>query len=225
MQISSQGVKLLNFEKNMKLAKDAMDDFEEQSFIIKHGDGRVMFSAPHSVEQTREGKIKFSEPQTGILVEMLHNEFGCPVIRKTAHFNDDANFDAESDYKKALADYIRENGIAFLVDLHQMSPSRDVMINFGTGNWKNISSKSLFNIFLSSFSKNKTGMLQLDEPFGATYIHTVSSTIHRECKIPCLQIEINTRLLSEEYEEYSFELIYRTLGECLLKLKEIYGKG
>ena len=215
----------MKFENIFDFANKAMDDFKDRSFIIKHGSGKIMFSAPHSVEQTRAGRMKYAEPQTGILVEMLHKTFGCPIIRKTSNCNDDANYDPISDYKEALAAYVKENRIAFLVDLHQLSPSREVMINFGTGNFKNISDKNLLNIFLSTFSKNEAGLIQLDDPFAASYDFTVSSTIHRECEIPCLQIEMNSRLLREEYPEFALEMVYRSLCECYLKLKEFYDQG
>ena len=213
----------MGFNNNLKFAEERMNEFSQQSFVIKHGEGGIMFSAPHSVEQLREGKIKYSEKQTGILVEMLYKELGCPIIKKTANCNDDANYDRVCAYKDALAKYILDNQIHFLVDLHQLSPSRNVMVNFGTGDWKNLSNKSLLNIFLSTFSKYNLGVIQLDEPFDGSYEHTVSSTIHRKCKIPCMQIELNTRLVNTKYEEYSLELVYKALCECFYKLKEFYG--
>lgn len=44
-----------------------MDDF-----ILLNGNKKVMFSAPHSVEKTRDGKIKFSEPDTGEIAKELN---------------------------------------------------------------------------------------------------------------------------------------------------------
>lgn len=213
------------FENVFRSANKAMGEFKEQSFVIKHGAGKIMFSAPHSVEQIREGRVKYAEPQTGLLVEMLHETLGCPIIRKTANFNDDANYDPVSDYKTALAEYVNENHIAFLADLHQLAPSRDVMINFGTGNYENIDDAQLLNIFVSTFQENRVGSIQIDEPFAASYAHTVSATIHRECKIPCLQIEINSRLVKEKFDEFALEAVYKALCECYLKLEQIYGRG
>lgn len=213
----------MKFEKNFNLANAFMNELSEQSFVIKEGNSSIMFSAPHCVEQIRNGKIKYSEPQTGMLVEMLHNEFGCPIIRKVSNCNDDANYDPVSDYKETLIKYVKENQIKFLIDLHQLAPFREEMINFGTGNYKNINDTKLLNIFLSSFSKNNVGLIKIDEPFDASYDYTVSSTIHRECGIPCLQIEINTKLVSCKYDEFCFESVYESLRDCYLKLKEFYG--
>lgn len=214
----------MDFAENKERAEGLMRGFDDRSFMIKPGSGSVMFSAPHCVEQTRGGQPKCAEPQTGVLAEMLHSELNCPIIRKTSNLGDDANFDAASDYKGTLVRYVKENHIKFLVDLHQLAPSRSVMINFGTGNWNNLSDKHLFNLFLSAFTGRNLGRIQIDEPFGACYEFTVSATVHRECGIPCLQIEMNTRLLSPKHDAGSFEAVYGALKESCIRLEEFYAR-
>lgn len=195
----------------------------DKSFVIKEGSGCVMISAPHCVEQLRNGKTKFAERQTGVLAEMLHELTGCPIILKTRPEDGDANYDAVCGYKTELSEYVKNNGIKFIIDLHQLSPERKVMVNLGTGNCKNVSDKTLLNIFVSSFTKEKTGMLQIDEPFAGAFANTVSSYIHRNCGIPCMQIELNTRLLSEEYAEYNFEGVCKSLERCIRHLEKKLG--
>lgn len=185
------------------------------SFILYSGSGRVMISAPHATEQTRNGKIKAAERQTGILAESLHKETGCAVMIKTANINDDANYDMESEYKNALAEYIKKEGVELLIDLHQMSPRRSVMIDLGTGNGKNLTDNDLLNILVKRFSK--FGELQVDIPFAGASERTVSSFVHRTCGIQCLQLEINTRLLCPEYSEYDLEGVYGALKEICLR--------
>ena len=115
-------------------------DENRPSFDLAEGQGAVIISAPHSTEQTRNGKMKYAEPQTGALAQLLHDKLGCHVIYKTKNCNDDANFDKVSSYKQALCDYVKDKKIAFLLDLHQLSPTRRVGVNIGTGKYKNISS-------------------------------------------------------------------------------------
>ncbi len=213
----------MEFKQRLQWAEEQMRTVCDRSFILKPGMGRVLFSAPHCVEQTRNGKPKYAEYQTGLLVEMLHRELECPIIRKVENRNDDANYDPVSDYKEALTAYVKEQDIAFVIDLHQLAPHRDVMINFGTGDGENLRDKTLLNVFLSVFSGNRIGVIQLDEPFGATYDHTVSSTIHRLCGIPCMQIEINSRLVCDGDD--TFEKVYDCLQECYRQLTEIYQQG
>ena len=53
-----------------------------KSFVIKKGIGSVMLSAPHSAEQTRNGRKKYGEYHTGAIVNVLHDELNCPIIYK-----------------------------------------------------------------------------------------------------------------------------------------------
>ena len=52
-------------------SKARMGAPDDASFLIRDGNGCVMFSAPHCVKQWREGREKFAEPETGVLAEML----------------------------------------------------------------------------------------------------------------------------------------------------------
>ena len=115
----------------------------ENSYELLSGSGPVMISAPHSVEQTRNGSIKYAEPETGVLAKMLHEELGCPVIYKTGNKGDDANFDEESSYKNALIEYVKNNNILFVLDLHQLAPFRDVIIDIDNKFFNYVYSKAI----------------------------------------------------------------------------------
>ena len=100
--------------------------------IILNGDKKVMFSAPHAVEQTRDGKIKYAEQDTGEIARFV-NKLGYPCIIKTENLNDDANYDLNCKYKSDLQKYIKDNNIVALIDLHELSPLREQLICLGTG--------------------------------------------------------------------------------------------
>jgi hypothetical protein len=207
----------MNILKNRELAKKIIENSNNNSFVIKSGVGNLMFSAPHCVFQTRNGNLKYPEPESGELVEMLHNEYNCPIIRKVSNYNDDANYDEISDYKYSLIKYIKEYNVKILIDLHQLAIKRDEIICLGTNNFQNINNdKDLLNKFLSIFSRNKLGIIQIDKPFDSSYEYTISSTVHRECKIPCLQLEVNAKLVRTD----DFYLVYKALSECFLELKD-----
>lgn len=196
----------------------------EKSFELLEGYGRVIVSAPHSVEQTREGKTKFAEPQTGILARLLHDELNCPVIYKTKNCNDDANFDGISPYKDALSAYIQKADVRFLIDLHQLSSAREVSVNFGTANFRNIENSDLFNIVLGEFAIQNLGLIQIDVPFDASNPYTVSSYVHNKNKIPCIQIEINSKLLYGKLANEYFEKTYFALRNSVEKLNDYLEK-
>ncbi|MBQ4640336.1 MAG: N-formylglutamate amidohydrolase [Clostridia bacterium] len=206
-------------EKIRAAARARLEEKGEVSFILRQGAGSVMFSAPHCVEQLRNGCIKYAEPQTGLLAEMLHEGLHCPIIRKQNNLNDDANYDAVCPYKDVLSDYVNRQGVRYLMDLHQLAPSREEIINIGTGEYENADeevARAVEKCFL------KAGIpVWIDQPFKASYPHTVSAAIHRRCGIQCVQIEINSRLLMEGQGEYCLEKVYRCLAECHRALTEL----
>ena len=193
----------------------------EDSFVLLDGTGRVMVSAPHSVEQTRRGRIKISEPQTGTLARMLHDELGCPVIFKTKNCMDDANFDEVSPYKQALAEYVKQKEIGFLLDLHQLSPKRDVQINLGTGKGKNVSRAEYIDAAVRAFGKRNIHAIGIDTPFDASCPNTVSSYVSRMCAIPCMQIEIHSLLVWPIDKGAPAKDVYDALAELVTALEKL----
>lgn len=201
--------------------EDFFNKEHSQSFEILSGRGPVMVSAPHSVEQTRNGKPKYSEPQTGVLAKMLHDALDCHVIYKTRNCGDDANFDERSSYKDALVEYIKSNDIKFLIDLHQLAPSREVKIDIGTGKFKNISSFAFVNAALKAFSSKNIGLIQIDEPFDASHPFTISSYIATACKISCLQIEMHSNIVRIDTEGSESEKVFDALAELINSISVI----
>lgn len=194
--------------------------FHNESFKLLEGQGFIIVSSPHSVEHTREGIIKFAEPQTGVLACLLHDELNCPVIYKTKNCNDDANYDENSIYKDAIISYIESSNIKFLIDLHQLSPKREINIDFGTSNFNNLKDIKIFNIILYEFTNQNIGSIQIDEPFSASYPYTISSYVHNMCKIQSIQIEINSKLLYGELADKYFEKVYLALYNSIIKINK-----
>ena len=192
------------------------------SYEILTGTCPVMISAPHSVSQTRNGKRKPAEPYTGALAKMLHDELSCSVICKTRNLKDDANYDKNSPYKNDLAEYVQQNGIKCVIDLHQLSDSRNVinaMIDIGTNWMKNLKNTlTPLNIILEAFSKRNLGILQIDKPFAASGEYTVSAFISSSCRIPCVQLEINSGLLRPAFFNIKVRKVYEALVEIIQNL-------
>lgn len=108
------------------------------------------------------------------------------------------------------------NNIKYLIDLHQLAPYREVNIDLGTGFGKNISPyPEIIDIAKKHFIGNNISNITIDNPFSAAYPHTISSYIFRECQICCLQIEINSRLISDKYAEFSFDQVLLSL-KCII---------
>ena len=184
----------------------------KKSFELLKGNGVVMVSAPHSAEQLRKGRKKYGEYLTGVLVNMIHDRIDCPIIFKTKNCSDDANFDEKCRYKRKLSRFVKKNGIRYLIDLHQMNTEREELIDIGTGYGKNVEADPGFvEKVMSCFTEKGVDGVFVDEPFAAIHPFTVSSYISRECGIPCIQIEFNTRLLSKRYKECRFDDVLEAL--------------
>lgn len=199
---------------------------QRPSFCLLDGTGKVLVSAPHSVEQTREGKIKYGEYETGVLARLLHDQTNCPVIFKTFNSNDDANYDEISSYKEALKKYVNKNDVRYVLDLHQLAPARAINIDLGTGLGKNISvDLTVLEFALRRFRESGISNISLDSPFDASYPFTVSSFISRECGISCLQVEMNTRLLCEDYDDCCFWTVFSALQRIIADLEGANNDG
>ena len=201
-----------NYDKYLLFFKSKLG---KKSFAVLKGEGTVMISAPHSAEQTRAGRTKFAEYETGAVACSLHDITGCPVICKTKHCRDDANRDERCRYKAKLKKYVQKNGIKYLLDLHQMNTQREEQICLGTGRGENVkASPTLVDIAKAVFEKSGF-TVSVDEPFCAVHPFTVSAYTSRECGIACLQIEMNTKLVSKGHKECRVEEVIQALREIV----------
>lgn len=222
IKINKSGDNSMKYEKLINEYNNFFCKGTSYSHELIRGVGNVMVSAPHSVAQTRNGAIKTPERHTGIIAKILHDELNCPIIYKTKNCGDDANYDDISDYRNDLVRYIKENNINFLVDLHQLSSIREVQINIGTGQFKNISNIEQINVFLKEFTVRNIGIIQIDYPFKASFQNTVSASIAKECNIPSVQLEINSDLLITESRAIneSFMKVYDALKNIIIEFQK-----
>lgn len=188
----------------------------KESFIIQEGQCPVMLSAPHAVEHTRNGQLRYPEPQTAYLSRKLHESLDCPYICKTENQEDDANYDRHSPYKETLVEYIRAHDIKLLIDLHQMAGFRPEQICLGTGRYVNVNDGELVEYCKQAFEAQGITNVTVDRPFAASYPYTVSSYIHNKCGVPALQIEINSNLLMGDSGDCVTEAVLKALEEIII---------
>lgn len=193
-----------------------------EAFCVKKGRGRVFISAPHSFEHIRNGEQKPAEPGTAALALLLSKGLGCPVAYRTSPEGGDPNWDDRSQYRDEVHKMVAALGCVLLVDLHQLSPSRNVDVDLGTAGGENL----LGNTWISDFMVEKfeaAGYLNvlIDKPFAARKPQTVAASTALRCQIPAVQIEINSRYLIPGYAEYKPERVYETLSSIT---REIEGR-
>ena len=183
-----------------------------ESFMIEPGTIPVMVSAPHSVSQRRQNTPKQGEFRSGTIVRMLRMLTQCHCIYKTRNDQDDANFDEENPYRTKLVEYIKQNQISHLIDLHIMSPLRNHDIDLGTAHGVNIGGNyGLVASIAQILAYNGISNVGVDRLFTAANPNTVSSTVFRETQIFALQIEMNWRLLDLPLGGESFLRVVESL--------------
>jgi hypothetical protein len=95
-----------------------------------------MISAPHAINQYREGKVKMADRTTGGIAMYLHEITGCHIVY-SAHYSDtDPNYDshegAGNQYQTDLRAYIEKHNIKFLIDLHGAAMEKEYAVELGT---------------------------------------------------------------------------------------------
>lgn len=194
---------------------------ENKSHTFLFGTGNVMISSPHGVNQVRLGRPKRAELGSIAVALYLQKRTNCHLIAKTKNCFDDANFDEHSVYKTELEEFIKENHIKFLIDIHGLRATRECDINFGTHLGKNISTNPTLFDELNNSLTHQGFVTWIDQPFMAGG-NTISHSMKRA--VPSLwtiQIEINYKLTNLSQNSEKLEKILTTLTNWIKKLNEI----
>ena len=201
--------------------KYRLEDFTplNDDFILVKGELPILISASHSVSHFREGKEKFGEYMAGVLATVLGEKLNCSVITKVKNDLTDPNYDNEHPYKDECVNFIKENNIQLVFDLHIMSDKREANIEIGTGLGRNVNFNNTYKDVLKlNLEKNNLSPVIVDELFSALNKSTVSAFVSRLSNVPCVQLEINWRLLNFHSGDFNFDGLVRSLEESVLSL-------
>ncbi len=192
----------------------------QKNHVILGGTKNILISAPHAVEQLRNEKIKYAEPETALIALYL-NSLGYPCIIKTKNENDDANFDEKSAYRDNLIKYCKNNNIEFVLDLHQLSPERELDFCISTGGKENknlLHCPELSNI-MSDFLKKLNFTVLLNDPFDADQPNVVSR-VCANAGIMSVLLEINCRLVSDFCGATQLKTVMTAIQKMLLCIEK-----
>ena len=187
-----------------KLAKGELNEIidiiirgTDNSFEYEQGDiTDILISAPHAANQTREGKIKYSERFTGVIAKILHKYYGYSIIYKTKNCGDDANYDEESSYKDFLFKKCKEFKPLIVLDLHGLSKNRAAQINIGTNFGNSVfQDNEIITCLINCFKKFKIMNIVTDHPFSAG-ARTITGSVSEKVGTKAIQIEMNYGFLS-----------------------------
>ncbi|MDO5707859.1 MAG: hypothetical protein Q4P31_04435 [Andreesenia angusta] len=197
---------------------------------IKYLDGRnpILISAPHSVNQNREGKLKMGERYTGTIAEILSEHIDCHMITKLCNDGIDDNYILYTRYKDTIGDIIDSNDIKFVLDLHGMLSSTDAgfrgyHIEIGSNYGKNLlNDRFILDLIIDSLNKYNIKDLKVDYKFKASKPYTVSNYIANNFNTPALQLEISSDYRNPVFNIKNFNLLINSLINFLNSLLKIY---
>ncbi len=173
----------------------------QKSFDIIKGQFPIMISAPHAVNHFRKGIVKNAEVNTGGIARYLQKVTGCHLIYSTKQINKDPNYDEEtqSEYKQALKQYVEDNEIQVLIELHGASKEREFAVEMGTVDdldkslhgYGFISDliKAYFEYYFKDYQEKND--IWKNRLFQASNKNTMTNYISSATKTACIQLEIN----------------------------------
>lgn len=174
------------------------------AFEIVAGDLPVVVSAPHAVTHEREGRVKPSGDYAGAMALVLALWTGCHAIVASRFDGCDPNWDPieGSAYKQALVAHVLKAGVRFCLDLHGMVSASPSIVALGTADGTTVASRPevgaiaerILRARLEPLVERHHKPIVVDGALAARNPNTVSSTIARECGIPCVQVEVATPL-------------------------------
>lgn len=159
---------------------------------ITSGCRTVAITTPHSVNQVREGKLKYAERLTGGISRYVQDLTQCSSIAKSFNDGSDANQDADCTFKDQVCDYIRTHQITHVLDLHGASAKRPFDIELGT-NYGELMDAETVAALVRIFHANGIENVTVDSVFPASSPNRVARRAHMETGCPSVQIEVNGR--------------------------------
>ena len=213
----------------------------QTAFFIKEGRIPIMVSAPHAVNQFREGQVKWADKYTGGIAGYLHEVTGCHLICSSMFTKSDPNYDPpeENRYQDALEDYVKDHKIAVLLDLHGATKKREYAVEIGTAPEEDpqtgvvcetdpslrghqFIADLITDLFEKNLAKCSTDRRSVwkNRIFDAGSQNTVTKYISQNTSTACVQLEINGIYRDPENEQEFMAMVgsLKTLIEILAEI-------
>lgn len=228
-------------ELELLFSSNDYDGIGKYPFEIIPGNNSVIISAPHAINQYRDGQVKWADMFTGGIAKYIHKITGCHVIYSCKYDEHDPNYDlpGSNPYQDTLADYVKSNDIVFLIDLHGAAKKREYALEMGTApeqnpiegviyetdpslhEYKYVAEwiKEIFeNMFINSSFEQKE--VWKNRIFDAGDQNTVTKFISENTNTACVQLEVNGHYRNPE-NETEFLMLVNGLVELVNRLKNI----
>ena len=157
-------------------------------YIVRYGSIPILFTAVHTMEQIKDdGSIKYKELYTKAIALYLNKYFNINCMIKINDTGYDSNRDNHDKFKQELINFVKNNNIAIVIDLHGSKKERNFDIEFGTLN--NLSSTfSTVKELEKSFVENGIKNIAYNNPFKGG---AITQYLFNQKNVDVIQLEIN----------------------------------
>lgn len=174
---------------------------EGENYQVIQGAVPVLLSAPHSVKQWRDGRLKVADGNTGSLVEYLCERYGTFGLVRQWLAADDPNYGegaVSAAYREAASQIVYEWGIRLVLDLHGCKDEHGFEVIVGTNEGRNLKMGDGIAARVPEILARHFERVAVDYKFKAAGKNTVSNWVHRRTGVSCLQLEWATAVRTTE---------------------------
>lgn len=196
----------MNFEKKIKEYENINGLFE---YILIKGDIPVLITAVHTMKQIKkDGTVKNAETFTKAIAMYLNEVCSASCLVKILDTGLDSNRDNHDEIKKDLINFVKDNGVKLVIDLHGADHNRDFDVEFGTMN--NLTADvTTIKELEEAFIHNGIVNIENNNPFKGG---AITQYLYNEKDVEVIQLEINGRFRDSKHivdlEKLCNSLIY-----------------
>lgn len=182
----------MSFEEKIKNYEKTKGLFD---YILVQGEIPVLISAPHTMKQIRkDGSIKPGEIFTKAIAMYLNEVCKSSYLIKVLDTGLDSNRDNHDEFKTDLINFVKDNDIKLVIDIHGADRNRDFDVEFGTMN--NLTADiTTIRELEKSFIQNGIINIEHNNPFKGG---AITQYLYNIKDVEAIQLEINGR-----YRDYN----------------------
>lgn len=174
--------------------KEKIAELEEMSvtapYAVKLGEYPIVLTACHTMlQKRRNGTLKLAEPYTKAIASYVSEQTLCSSFIKLKDTGIDSNTSMCDGFKLHLLEFVKDNNIKLVLDLHGASEDRDFDVEFGTLNHMSADFSTIKELE-DAFKENHVTNICFNEPFKGGGI---TKWIYSNTEIDVIQLEINRK--------------------------------
>ena len=196
----------MNFKEKMVELEKTTGIFD---YVLIKGEVPVLITAPHTMQQVRkDGSIKQGETFTKAIALYLNEKCKISCLIKIKDTGEDSNRDNHDEFKTDLINFVKDNKVKLVIDLHGADHNRDFDVEFGTMN--NLTADfSTIKELEEAFKHNGIVNIEHNNPFKGG---AITQYLYNCKDVEVIQLEINGRLRDvnniECLERFCNSLVY-----------------